>query len=197
MGLAEHAPTIKRIAKRHRPTVVVEVGLKYSTTKLLPIFKKYGCLRYIGIDPIDRYRCPSEFNNLFEYRQGISVEILPQIATLNLVMLDGDHNYYTVTQELMLLHQQSKPGAVILLHDVEGPWARKDLYYDKSRIPPQWIHGPKQGVLTAVEDFLKIHQQDYSSLKIYPGENGLGYVTRQEGQRGEASFFEKIISLLK
>lgn len=183
MGLAEHASIIKRLARRHRPRVVVEIGLKYSTTVLLPIFKQYGACRYIGIDPEKRYQCPSQFQDLFEYRQGLSVEVLRRITDFDFVMIDGDHNYYTVTQELNLLHQLIKPGTAILLHDVEDPWARKDLYYDRERIPSQWRDGPKQGVLTAVEDFLASHAGQYAPLKIFSGHNGLGYLVRGPDRR--------------
>lgn len=179
MGLGEHAATIAEIAKKHCPSVVVEVGLKYATSILIPIFKKRGCKRYIGIDPVDRYQCPKEFQDVFEYKQGLSADFLPQIPEADMVMLDGDHNYYAVTEELEVLHKTLKPGGVILMHDVEEPWARKDLYYDKSRIPPEWIDGPKQGVLTAVEDFLSKHGDDYLPLKIYSGQNGLGYLVRK------------------
>jgi len=187
MGLGEHKRRIKRLAKQHRPRTVIEIGLKYSTTTLLPIFQKYGTQHYIGVDPVDRYKCPPAFQEFFEYRQGVSFDILPQLEELDFVMLDGDHNYYTVTKELNLLHELQHPGCVILLHDVEEPWARKDLYYAPERIPPEWRNGPKQGVLTAVEDFLKEHQTDYTPLKIFSGQNGLGYLVRRDTETAEHS----------
>lgn len=179
MGLAEHAATIEMLAQKHQPKVVVEIGLKYSTDVLIPIFKKYGLQRYIGIDPVDRYQCPSEHADVFVYMQGYSLDLLPTIPDMNLVMIDGDHTYYTVNQELKLLHQYLKSQSVILLHDVEEPWARKDLYYNKELIPPEYIDGPKQGVLTAVEDFLTEYGQYYTPLEIFHGHNGLGYFVRQ------------------
>lgn len=178
MGLAEHRDTIAVLADRHKPRIVVEVGLKYSTSVLMPIFKACGAVRYIGIDPVSRYQCPAEYEGFFVYRQGLSEQVLPEIPDADFVMLDGDHNYYTVTREMSLLHQLMRPGSVILLHDMEEPWARKDLYYAPERIPPEWRDGPKQGVLTAVEDYLADHGRDFTPLHIFPGHNGLGYLVR-------------------
>lgn len=69
-------------------------------------------------------------------------------------MIDGDHNFYTVFQELAAIHPHCKPGDILLYNDVAGAWARKDLYYDPSFIPPEYLSGKKQGVLTAINSFL-------------------------------------------
>jgi len=203
MGFAEHAKTIEKLARKHRQRVVVEIGLKYSTTVLLPRFKKYGARRHVGIDPVDRYRCPPEFRDMFEYLHGLSVEMLPKISDIDFVMIDGDHNYYTVTKELNLLHKLLKLGGVILLHDVEGPWSRKDFYYDRQRIPPEWLDGPKQGVLTAVEDFLanhtrnytplKIFSRHYTPLKIFSRHDGLGYFVRMRAHERYISLCNGVV----
>jgi hypothetical protein len=185
MGLEMHLQVIRNIARQHRSKVVVEVGLKYATTLLMPIFKRYGAARYIGIDPVSRYQCPAEYADFFEYRQEYSLDALPTIPEADLVMLDGDHTYYTVMNELLLLHKILKHGSVILLHDVEEPWARNDLYYNKDLIPPEFVDGDKQGVLTAVEDFLLEKGSDFSPLKIFSGGNGLGYIVRKDSHRSQ------------
>jgi cephalosporin hydroxylase len=196
MGLEMHLQVIQKIAKQHRPKVVVEVGLKFATTLLMPIFKRYGATRYIGIDPVARYQCPAEYAGFFEYRQEYSLDALPAISEADLVMLDGDHTYYTVMNELQLLHRILKPGMVILLHDVEEPWARKDLYYNKDLIPPEFVDGDKQGVLTAVEDFLQEKSSDYSPLKIFSGGNGLGYIVRN-GSRTSQTWCDLLPTLFR
>jgi len=72
----------------------------------------------------------------------------------DLYLIDGDHNYYTVTRELDLIHKYFNPGNVLLFNDVAGNCARRDLYYDPEFIPAEYIGGRKQGVLTAINDFL-------------------------------------------
>ena len=106
-------------------------------------------------------------------------------------VIDGDHNWYTVYNELKQVEAiSSRDGKPLLafLHDVAWPWARRDLYYAPERIPAPFRHpysfdggvtlgfpgllenrgfrgcgqfacaahegGPRNGVLTAVEDFI-------------------------------------------
>ena len=71
----------------------------------------------------------------------------------DLYLLDGDHNYFTLYKELCLIHRRSKPGDIIIMHDVMK-WGRHDQYYDESNIPLDYLYGKKQGLLTAIEDFI-------------------------------------------
>jgi hypothetical protein len=111
------------------------------------------------------------------------------LATLertDAVILDGDHNYFTVEGELRLIAERSADGELplIILHDIGWPLARRDSYHDVSSLPPEAVQegsgpgfldpqepgladrglyyscvapregGPRNGVLTAVEDFV-------------------------------------------
>jgi hypothetical protein len=115
-----------------------------------------------------------------------SLEALPRIPLPDAVIVDGDHNYFTVAEELRLIAGRA-PGAdlpLLLFHDVWWPHGRRDDYFDASQIPadarqpvvgadagifpgdpgtrPHGLPyarsaaregGPRNGVLTAVEDF--------------------------------------------
>jgi len=78
----------------------------------------------------------------------------PDFQGYDLYLIDGDHNYFTVMQELSSIHNVSKAGDILLFNDVTGHWARNDLYYDPEFIPKEHRNGKKQGVLTAIKDFL-------------------------------------------
>lgn len=78
----------------------------------------------------------------------------PEFTGFDAYLIDGDHNYYTVTRELDLIHRYCKVGDTLLFNDVSGVWARKDLFYDPDFIPPEYIESEKHGVLTAINDFL-------------------------------------------
>jgi len=99
------------------------------------------------------------------------------------------------------------PGGTIFLHDVAWPYARRDMYHNPANIPDEYkfpsskegmvrgvstlveggfnagvykaLHegGPKNGVLTAVEDFLRGKEQYvfFSSYSQY----GLGIIVRK------------------
>ena len=112
---------------------------------------------------------------------------LPEFKGFNFYLIDGDHNYYTVSRELELIHRHSKAGDIVLFNDVAPPYARKDLYYDPKFIPAEYLNGRKQGVLTAIEDFLDSLSQKwlwkrkncpYRFRVLTKKHNGLGVLTR-------------------
>lgn len=144
-----------------------------------------------------------------------SLEALPGCSAVDAWFVDGDHNYYTVYNELKLIDAaQRASGKPLLafLHDVSWPCARRDFYYAPSRIPAGWRHphsfdhgvklgdeaamrgrglrgmgnfavaleagGPHNGVLTAVEDFLRESDSDDRPLMYVhvPAVLGLGIV---------------------
>jgi hypothetical protein len=106
-----------------------------------------------------------------------SLEVLPTLSgRYDAILIDGDHNYYTVSNELKHIAERSlvSPGGVVLLHDVGEPYARKDLYYEPERIPASAkTQDAPHGVLSAVEDFLKNADPRWVWL-IWRSEHGLG-----------------------
>ena len=53
------------------------------------------------------------------------------------MVIDGDHNYFTVREELRLIGERA-PGAelpLLLFHDVCWPHGRRDDYFDAEQIP--------------------------------------------------------------
>jgi Methyltransferase domain len=137
---------------------------------------------------------------------------LAELPLADAVILDGDHNYYTVSEELRIIaeraEQQQRQLPLLLLHDVRWPHGRRDDYYVPERIPaehrqpladaglypgvPGTYHGglpcdnpaaheggPRNGVLTAVEDFISAHER--LRLAIVPAFYGLGIVWDSTG----------------
>jgi hypothetical protein len=123
------------------------------------------------------------------------------------VLIDGDHNWYTVYNELTTIArvaaEEGRPFPLTLLHDVDWPNARRDTYHAPETIPAEYCHphaqrgmlidrdelgdgglnadshnalvagGPRNGVLTAVEDFLAAVDAPVS-FKTVIGFFGLG-----------------------
>ena len=55
------------------------------------------------------------------------------------MIIDGDHNYFTVSEELRLIGERA-PGAelpLLLFHDVCWPHGRRDDYFDAELIPEE------------------------------------------------------------
>src|SRR5208282_5559163 len=149
-----------------------------------------------------------EHGDRFIFHRALSHPVIPRLPRHDVVLLDGDHNWYTVFHELKLLEKrgqelgQSFP--LIIFHDIGWPYGRRDLYYDPATIPPAFLQpydckglqpgcdglresgginynicharqagGPRNGVLTAIEDF---HKEAAETLDwiVIPGFNGLG-----------------------
>ena len=60
---------------------------------------------------------------------------------MDVALIDGDHNWFTVYHELRLLADAARrvgaPLPVLILHDVGWPYGRRDLYYAPDRIPEE------------------------------------------------------------
>ena len=77
-----------------------------------------------------------------ELMRQTSIEALPRIPVPDVMILDGDHNYWTVSEELRLIYERA-PGSelpLVLLHDVCWPHGRRDDYFDAAQIPEGYRH---------------------------------------------------------
>jgi hypothetical protein len=83
--------------------------------------------------------------------KGLSLdELVRQTTPFDCILIDGDHNWYTVYHELKMIEQKHllSPGGAILLHDVIWPYARRDMYYQPEKIPAEFRHPhAKRGIL--------------------------------------------------
>lgn len=193
------------------PSVVMEIGsFRGVTTRLLLEYCRSHQATLHAIDPLPQFDVDAwqaEYGGHFEFHRAKSLDVLPSIAPADIVLIDGDHNWYTVYHELQHLarsaeqHQRAFP--VVLFHDIGWPYARRDLYYDPDDIPPAFrqpyqqngivqgqsaLHptgangnrfnattegGRRNGVLTAVEDFIG-ERDDSLRLILIHGFHGLG-----------------------
>jgi hypothetical protein len=89
-------------------------------------------------DPAEHER---RFAGRYVFHRALSVDVLGDLAPIDVALIDGDHNWYTVFTELNLLadvaHRARAPMPVMVLHDVGWPYGRRDLYYDPSNIPAE------------------------------------------------------------
>ena len=67
-----------------------------------------------------------------------SLRALATIELPDVVIVDGDHNYYTVSEELRLIGDRGGGAELplLLFHDVSWPHARRDDYFDRRRSRP-------------------------------------------------------------
>jgi Methyltransferase domain len=119
---------------------VVEIGAYAGdlTRVLLDWAEKDGA-RVLAVEPTPHARLVelSESRDDLELVQEPSHEALRHIPLPDAVIIDGDHNYYTVSEELRLIDERA-PGPeipLLLLHDVGWPHGRRDAYWNPERIP--------------------------------------------------------------
>jgi cephalosporin hydroxylase len=135
------APVIDAVGARR----VVEIGaLRGETT--VRMLKSLGpeCELHV-IDPAPQFD-PSEheaaFPGRYHFHLGTSLDVLPGLPPADVVLVDGDHNWFTVYHELQALAQTTQrsgaPLPVLILHDVAWPYGRRDLYYAPERIPAEF-----------------------------------------------------------
>jgi hypothetical protein len=121
---------------------IVEVGaFAGDLTRLLVDWAAGSGASVAAIDPSPQpglVELDEEFPAL-ELIRETSLEALPRIEMPDAVVIDGDHNYFTVSEELRLIGERA-PGAdlpLLLFHDVAWPHARRDDYFAPELVPEE------------------------------------------------------------
>ena len=169
------------------------------------------------IDPVPDFD-PDEhvarFGGQYVFHRDLSLNVLGNLPPMDAALIDGDHNWYTVYNELRLLREVARaadaPLPLLILHDVGWPYGHRDLYYNPDDIPLEFRQpwrkkgmkpgrpelqesgglnptmcnaelegGPRNGVRTALDDFLAEHDRPYR-LVVLPIYFGLAIVVEEE-----------------
>jgi hypothetical protein len=173
---------------------IVEIGAEYGgMTQLLA---RHAADREGSLTSIDPAAKP-EFlawvaqNPHVRHLAEPSLVALRAVGAADVWLIDGDHNWFTVYNELKAIEticrRDGKP-MLVFLHDIAWPSGRRDMYYAPAQIPEPFRHphdhdagavpgigplvpgrgfrgmghfawathegGPRNGVMSAVEDFL-------------------------------------------
>jgi hypothetical protein len=158
--------------------------------------------------------------------RAISLDALPLVTgPFDCILIDGDHNWYTVYNELRLIREQEllRVGGMIFFHDVSWPYGRRDMYYQPELIPAGYRHayertvivsgnselgdregsvstvynaihegGQRNGVLTAIEDFMKEYDGDYRFWRVRRL-SGMGIMQYRNHAIGEEMAFIALV----
>jgi hypothetical protein len=198
---------------------VVEIGAYAGDlTRVLVYWAAAREGRVWAIDPAPRASLVAlgEQRPELELVRATSHEALTRIPLPDAAIIDGDHNYYTVSEELRLIRERAAGDAqlpLLLFHDVAWPHARRDDYFDPQLVPAEHRQpidegtglfpgepgvrdgglpyrftareegGPRNGVLTAVEDF--VTACDGLELAVVPAFFGLGVVWHRDARWAE------------
>jgi hypothetical protein len=120
-------------------TTVVEVGVESGKVSGMYVELGAGAVYCVDPKPTDELRANLAQNKALHLVEGWSPDALADLPRADLYVLDGDHNYAIVHDELSWV-MANAPDAVVVLHDVLWPCARRDLYYEPSSVPPERKH---------------------------------------------------------
>jgi cephalosporin hydroxylase len=97
------------------------------------------------IDPLPEFDAGAleqRFPGRYVFHRDLSLNVLADCGAFDLALVDGDHNWYTVYNELRVLRESARaagePLPVLILHDVSWPYGRRDLYYAPEQIPAEF-----------------------------------------------------------
>jgi predicted nucleic acid-binding Zn-ribbon protein len=131
---------VKPLLDAAEPSLIVEVGsgTGENTENLLGWAGAHRAVVH-AIDPapeFDAVALAELHQDTLVFHRELSLNALPKIPEPDFVLIDGDHNWFTVVNELRLLAKRGGGGfPLTLLHDVGWPYGRRDLYYDPETIP--------------------------------------------------------------
>jgi len=141
-SLATNAELVTACLDAVAPRSIIEVGAYAGdiTRLLLDWASPFGA-RVTAIDPYPEdalVRLAQERPDLDLIRET-SHEALRHVPPADVAIVDGDHNYYTVREELRLIAEGASDWAppLVLLHDVCWPHARRDSYFAPELIPEE------------------------------------------------------------
>lgn len=124
---------LKQIILERKPKVIVECGAGHGdlTRKIASLFDAYSFDFYVisdkKIDGLD---------SRIRWVIGLSYEALKEFESIDLCIIDTDHNYWTLREELRALDSRIPEGGLIALHDVET------FYHDTGMALSYWNDMP-------------------------------------------------------
>jgi len=192
---------------------LLEIGAyRGDNTRLLERYSTLHDGRLIVVEPTVPVSLREIVNrsDRIELFERTSHDALPAIErVIDAVMLEGDLNYYTVYHDLLgieaMAGRLATPFPVVFLRATGWPYARRDMYYDPSKLPVNGIHAnrrkgmspwshdlifnminypyanadkegnPGNGVLTAAEDFIRATDLALK-IRTLPIHNGLSVI---------------------
>jgi Methyltransferase domain len=190
---------------------VLEIGAyRGELTKELLDWAASAGARVTAVEPDPRppLRELAESLPELELLTETSHEALRRPERHDAVVIDGDHNYYTLSEELRLVFEKEGEPPLVLFHDLCWPHARRDTYYAPERIPEEsrqplahnaglapgepgvvenglpftWAAeregGEGNGTLTAIEDFMA--ERAGLRLAVVPAFFGFGVLWHED-----------------
>ncbi len=179
-SLAEFAEVIFAAFEAAGVRSVVEIGAEGGafTEQLAGWTESHdGVLTSIDPAPSGRVRTLAARSATMTLHQRTSHAVLPELPPHDAYLIDGDHNYFTVSGELAAIRGVAEEAAthpLVVLQDVAWPAGHRDQYYDPEAIPEHARHPYRYGgVLPWEEETLP--------SRGFTGEGAFAFATHEGG----------------
>jgi hypothetical protein len=196
-SMAHHAELLLPCLDATGARLVVEIGaFAGELTRLLADWASGSGARVLAIDPSpqDQLIALERERDEVELVRATSLDALPRLPAPDVVIVDGDHNYHVVSEELRLIAERGAGAGLplLLFHDVAWPHARRDDYFDPEGIPEERRHplAGSSGGLFPGDPGLRADGLPYPRSAAHEGgpENGVltaaeDFVARHDGLR--------------
>ncbi|AKQ41462.1 hypothetical protein CP97_04590 [Aurantiacibacter atlanticus] len=146
-SMAEFAPTIiLPCLERASVCDITEIGAEFggmSTHLANYCASAKGTLTSVDPSPKQQFLDWVAQHDEVRHVPQPSLDALEHLDCPDAWFVDGDHNYYTVYNELTAIDaicQRDGKPMLAFLHDISWPCARRDCYYAPERIPEQHRH---------------------------------------------------------
>jgi hypothetical protein len=143
---------------------ILEIGAEYGTsTKVLLNYVREVDGHLHCIDPVPEFDADAfqaENKEVLSFYADLSLNVLQDIPPVDVAMVDGDHNWYTVYNELKAIEathgHDPMRQPLVFAHDIGWPYGRRDLYYDPSTVPAEFVNEyAQQGILPNKDELVE------------------------------------------
>jgi predicted O-methyltransferase YrrM len=176
MAYHGYIPVIHNYLQNFQQPQILEIGVDSGITafslaqRLTRTHEKFF---YDGVDIKIRTNVVETFN-YFGLSEGQKITLFEENSLVHLentqkkydvILIDGDHNYFTVEKELQHLEKISHDDTLVICDDYHGRWSDKDLFYSQrpeysdNKNATIFVETEKKGVKIAIDEFLSNNSQ--------------------------------------
>lgn len=186
MAYHGYIPLIHQVAGTFEKPKILEIGVWTGVTTFSlasRLSRSHESFSYTGVDILIRDDVKETLkymgvnnDNIRLYEQN-SLKFLEDCSEVfDIVLIDGDHNYYTVKNELRHLEKITHKDSLVVIDDYHGKWSKRDLFYSERDEylnvgeATKRVDCDKKGVRPAVDEFLleKKHWSGFSPIQGEP-----------------------------
>ena len=174
---------LRKLILERKPKLIVECGAgNGDLTRLLC----HMLLMYqFDLHVISDKELP-DIEHWVEWHTGVSYKVIPEFDdnSIEMCIIDTDHNYWTLRQELEALIPKMKEGGLIVMHDVEEFYYDTGMglsYWDGSPYPEEEIKSKTRlgGCGLGLIDFIHDFRGTFKLVRFIPESHGAAVIEKR------------------